>query len=344
MRKDHTMYQMLIVAVLAGGCLLPAGTALAQDPDLPTRYRALQKDYKALDRNEKILQKAVDDLKDKTQRMSNESDALRAELKEAAKRIAKLEDETEDCTKLLARTESERDRALEDAEELSSEKEKLQETVKAQGILVDEHGRDLRAMRKKLSGEVTSQDRSAAEDAMARANQLMDEGRVAEAAEAYRTAQASWPGIPGARIGLATYHYYSGNYDVAATLADEVLDEDSRNVDALGLRGLVAWHQDDLRKANKYLARALKERPDDDGLHVYQGMVYYEQGKNDDAAEELKAALLLNRDNVEARFNLAVVLASGEEEDLDSARLHYKAARALGVEPDAELEKILFQE
>ncbi len=64
MRKDHTMYQMLIVAVLAGGCLLPAGTALAQDPDLPTRYRALQKNYKALDRNEKILQKAVDDLKD----------------------------------------------------------------------------------------------------------------------------------------------------------------------------------------------------------------------------------------------------------------------------------------
>ncbi len=86
MRKDHTMYQMLIVAVLAGGCLLPAGTALAQDPDLPTRYRALQKNYKALDRNEKILQKAVDDLKDKTQRMSNESDAMRAELKEAAKR------------------------------------------------------------------------------------------------------------------------------------------------------------------------------------------------------------------------------------------------------------------
>jgi Flp pilus assembly protein TadD len=338
------MYRSLIALALTGAWLLPARAADIEQADLPTRHRALQKHYKTLERNDKILQKEVDDLNDKAQRLENEADALRDELKEAAKQIVALEDAGEAYRKALSKAESERDRALEEGAAQVAEIEALEETVKAQAVLVDEHSRDLRALRKKLAGEGTSQDRAVAEAALARANAWMDEGRTAEAAEAYREAQASWPGIPGARTGLATYHYLLGNNEVAATLVDEVLDEDSKNAEALRLAGLIAWHENDLRKASKYLGRALKERPDDDGLHVYQGMVYYGMEKYDQAIEELTSALMLNRDNAEARFNLAVVMASRDEPDLEGARLHYQAALQLGIDPDPDLENVLFQE
>lgn len=175
------------------------------------------------------------------------------------------------------------------------------------------------------------------------AKRLLREGSTAEAEKLFLGILAREPFNVGARVGLAACCYSGGNLAEARRLAEEALRQEPRNAEALGLCGLVAWGQGDLKTANRMLTTAIEEAPSEALYRNYMGIVLHAQGKHAQAARELTKAIELNSALAEARFNLAVVLATEDPPKLDEARQNYQAALRLGSSRDEKLERMLYQ-
>jgi len=122
-----------------------------------------------------------------------------------------------------------------------------------------------------------------------------------------------------------------------------VIKAEPRNAEALGLAGIIAWKQNDLKLATTMLERAIRQDPKDAQLHNYLGIIRYAQGKRSHAVDELEEAVALNPNLAEAHFNLAVILATGDRPQLDKARQYYQASLRIGKGRDEKLEGILYQ-
>ncbi len=176
---------------------------------------------------------------------------------------------------------------------------------------------------------------------IAQGNSALRQNKIEDAERAFSAALAISPELVGARIGRAACLYTRGQFDEAKQLVDGVLKEDSRNAQALGLRGLLYWREGDLSEATSVLQRATKQDPTDSQLQNYLGIVLFERKRHDPALDALRKAVMLDPANGEAQFNLAVVLASGSRPNIPEATEHYKAAIDLGSERDPDLDKIL---
>jgi len=174
-------------------------------------------------------------------------------------------------------------------------------------------------------------------------NQLLRDGRIAEAKQRFSAALAIDPKMTDAKFGLASCLYADGDLSAARKLVGEVLKVDRRNAQAQGLAGIIAWRQGDFKLASKQLSRALKYDPKDAQLHSYMGIVLYAQDKRVQAVRSLLKAIELDPNLPEARFNLAIMLATDNPPKLEAARQHYQASLRLGNARDAKLEKILYQ-
>jgi len=174
-------------------------------------------------------------------------------------------------------------------------------------------------------------------------NQFLRDGRISEAEQRFSAALAIDPKMTDATFGLASCRYASGDLPVAKKLVGEVLKAERHNAQAQGLAGIIAWRQGNLKLASKMLSRALKYDPKDAQLHSYMGIVLYAQNKRVPAVRSLLKAIELDPNLPEARFNLAIMLATDNPPKLDAARQHYQASLRLGNARDAKLEKILYQ-
>ena len=89
------------------------------------------------------------------------------------------------------------------------------------------------------------------------------------------------------------------------------------------------------------LTRALAINPKNPTAHNYLGITVSQKGWPEVAHKELETAILLDPKYADAHFNLAVVLATNDPPDKESAGKYYQQARALGAERDESLEQLI---
>ena len=182
------------------------------------------------------------------------------------------------------------------------------------------------------------------------------------------------PNIAGLVRG-AKKNFQQGNYKAAEKQYQQILAEDSNNLDALSNLGVVYVRTGNLRSAESALKKAVGIAPDNDFLLTTLGIVEYRQSKFDDAIadltnavainpksatahnylgiaasqkgrqqeaeKEILQALANNPDDPDAHFNLAVILITTQPGSKELARKHYARATALGTQRSPSLEKLL---
>lgn len=166
-------------------------------------------------------------------------------------------------------------------------------------------------------------------------------GDLKTAQQLFEAARAQQPTLAGAQLGLAAIAYQVDNLADALRLANEVLDADSRNAQALGLRGLVRWREGSTRDGVRDCGRAVELDPADPLLRKFYGITLNAQGRQQDAIREMRKAVELDPNDGESKLNLAILLATAPKPDLVEARLMYDQALAAGVSRDEALDKLL---
>ena len=186
------------------------------------------------------------------------------------------------------------------------------------------------------------------------------------------------PNVPPDLLGLAREgkdHFERGNYRDAEKIYDKILTKAPNNLYALSNLGVVRFRSGKLKLAEEAFKKAIAVAPEDAFSHCTLGIVYYSQGKYDEAVTELTKAVAINPKNATAHnylgitasqkgwqeaaqteleaataldpnyadafFNLAVVYATQQPPNKETARKHYKRATQLGAEPDSALEQLI---
>lgn len=111
-----------------------------------------------------------------------------------------------------------------------------------------------------------------------------------------------------ARILLAMMYGQAGDVAQSGELVNEVLDSDSKNVDALRLRASVKTSQNDINGAIDDILLALNEAPDDPRLRTMLGSAYERDGASVLAEEQYSKALALDDNSPEAGLPLVQFL------------------------------------
>ena len=96
-----------------------------------------------------------------------------------------------------------------------------------------------------------------------------------------------------------------GDWSGADQLAQQVLDQDKDNADALMLRALAQFTLDSQNEAVEYAIHAARVRPDSFTAHYIQGMLLSKSGKSDLALRALKEARRLRPDDTNTLILLA---------------------------------------
>lgn len=166
-------------------------------------------------------------------------------------------------------------------------------------------------------------------------------GRLADAVAGFEAVLAVDPASLDARAGLAAYYFEQGQYAPAAELVGQVLESDRKHARALGLRGALLFRDGQVRDARKALERAIDYDDTNPFNYNQLGVVLSEQGRMRDAIKALQRAVELDPEYVTAMVNLAILLASDQEPDLEFARFYYEKALALGSARQPFLDEVL---
>jgi tetratricopeptide (TPR) repeat protein len=179
--------------------------------------------------------------------------------------------------------------------------------------------------------------------------------------------------LPLAREGKEQFE--RAQYREAEKTYERLLAKVPNNLYALSNLGVVRFRAGKLKHAEEAFKKAIAVAPEDAFSHCTLGIVYYSQGKYDEAVNELTKALAINPKNptahnylgitasqkgwqeaaqkeletataldpnyADAFFNLAVVYATQQPPNKETARKHYKRATELGAEPDSALEQLI---
>jgi Flp pilus assembly protein TadD len=186
------------------------------------------------------------------------------------------------------------------------------------------------------------------------------------------------PNVPPEMLGLARQakeHFERANYREAEKAYEKILTKAPNNLYALSNLGVVRFRSGKLKLAEEAFKKAIAVAPEDAFSHCTLGIVFYSQGKYDEAVNELTRAVTINPKNATAHnylgitasqkgwqeaaqteleaataldpnyadafFNLAVVFATQQPPNKETARKHYKRATELGAEPDSALEQLI---
>ena len=188
----------------------------------------------------------------------------------------------------------------------------------------------------------------------------------------------SGPNVPPALMSFAKEakeHFDRGNYREAEKCYDKILAKAPNNLYALSNLGVVRFRNGKLKLAEEAFKKAIAIASEDAFSHWNLGIIYYAQGKYDEAVEvltkslaiqpknatahnylgitasqkgwqeaarkELDTAISLDPGYADAYFNLAVVCATQQPPDKESALKNYNRAIELGAEPDPALEQLI---
>ena len=181
-----------------------------------------------------------------------------------------------------------------------------------------------------------------AEEIAHQAGRKLQDGKVEEAILEFRRSLKYHPEHEPAKLGLATALYTHGNISESSLLIEEALQQNPLNAKALGLKSIIVRHQGDHARARKIIDTATELQPDDPLLLNYRGIIYSKSDRAE-AVNAFRNAVKADPLHAEARFNLAVLLATGNNNEVEEAIEHYETAQKLGSERDERLEKILYR-
>jgi tetratricopeptide (TPR) repeat protein len=166
-------------------------------------------------------------------------------------------------------------------------------------------------------------------------------GMFEDAADAFNEALRMDPGSVNARLGLASCYFEFADLEAANKMVDEVLDIESRNSRALGLRGAIRYRMGNASAARRDLERAIRYDENNAINYNYLGVVLQQLSKQNDAIRQLKRSVELDPEYASARYNLSVLLATADQPDLEAARAEYGRYLQLGGTPSEALESII---
>ncbi len=132
------------------------------------------------------------------------------------------------------------------------------------------------------------------------------------------------------KLKAAISHHQARRLAEAKRLCAEILSQESNNVVALHLLGVIAYQEGDARQATALIGKAIALRPDHADAHNNLGNALKDRGKLDEAVVAYRKALELNPDHAKAHNNLGSALTNqGKLEDAVAA---YR--KALELKPD----------
>jgi tetratricopeptide (TPR) repeat protein len=173
----------------------------------------------------------------------------------------------------------------------------------------------------------------------------------------------------------AEEYFRTGAFEDAENSFRRILTVEPQNVYALCNLGVTQLKLGKLEEASETLRKAQAYDFDTDFSHYLLGVSYLRQGKLDEAAGEIETGLKINPnqsaawhtlglilvkqgnrptarahfekavavdpDCADAHFNLAVIFATSDPPDLETARRHYREAVRAGAVRDSALDKLL---
>lgn len=266
------------------------------------------------------------------------------ELKQIGSRLSGTPSQIADLQKELDRERQQRASAVELEQQRAKEVADLRKTVDSQAQLLKENKKAVVADKTQPPVQAEPSGAGAHEDAtkwVAQANNLLAAGKIEEAEPLFAAAVKARPAMVSALVGLAACAYQRNDTLAASKAADRVLDIDTKNAQALGIKGLVFRKEGSFSSASAVLADAVKYDPTDARLRNYYGIVQSDRKRNAEAIEQFRKAIEIDPAYAEAYFNLASMLAMSTPPALAEARQYYDKAIRLGSERDADLEKLL---
>jgi tetratricopeptide (TPR) repeat protein len=126
----------------------------------------------------------------------------------------------------------------------------------------------------------------------------------------------------GDAINLALQNLSSGQTQATEEICEKILEADSNQPNALHLLGVVAFELGNFQRAADRISAAVAINPDDVDGHFNLGRAYTELGQHDAAAASYQKTVSLNPNNADAHYNLSFMYK--ELERLEEAVTHLK--------------------
>ncbi|MCX6966242.1 MAG: tetratricopeptide repeat protein [Verrucomicrobia bacterium] len=186
------------------------------------------------------------------------------------------------------------------------------------------------------------------------------------------------PNIPAELQPLAKEakdKFNRGEYLAAERAYEKVVSQAPKNIYALSNLGVARFRAGHLKGAEETFKKVIALAPDDAFAHSTLGIVYFQQSRYDEAIsaltqsvavnsksatahnflgiaaakkgwqqaalKELETAIQLDPGYGDAHYNLAVLLATSQPPNKESARKYYKKALELGMKPDAKFDELI---
>lgn len=171
-------------------------------------------------------------------------------------------------------------------------------------------------------------------------NFLVSEKDHQKAMEFIDKALAEYPKSVAIRFSKGTLLEKSGDWKASIKVMEAIIKENPNESSALNFVGYLYADKDmELNKAEEYVRRALKERPNDPYILDSLGWVLFRKGKFEEAEQQLKYALTLKPDESIIANHIGDVLV--KQGKLEEAIAYYEKALELG--PDTKEEKMALQ-
>lgn len=172
-------------------------------------------------------------------------------------------------------------------------------------------------------------------------NQLLNDGKLPEAAAAYEDVLRADPKNATGFAGLAWARVQQDKLDEAEATLKKSLAYDPNNAAAHYMLAVTFFRRDRLNEAMSSFEKSLEINGKNARARHYLGVITSKMGMVERAEREFKSALAIDPGYGEADFNLAVLFATKDPPNWSDAKKHYHDAVKKGVKADPAMEKLL---
>lgn len=179
------------------------------------------------------------------------------------------------------------------------------------------------------------------DDLVAKGNQLLNDGKLVEAAAAYEDVLRADPKNATGFAGLAWARVQQDKLEEAEATLKKSLAYDPNNAAAHYMLAVTFFRRDRLNEAMSSFEKSLEFNGKNARARHYLGVITSKMGMVERAEREFKNALAIDPNYGEADFNLSVLFATKDPPNWSDARRHYNDAVKKGVKADPAMEKLL---
>ncbi|HPA18927.1 MAG TPA: protein kinase [Verrucomicrobiae bacterium] len=178
-------------------------------------------------------------------------------------------------------------------------------------------------------------------EADSRARAFFNEGKLAEAAEAYRAILKSSPSNAHSLANLATILASQGDNKQALKFASRAVQSEPNDAFARVTLGSIQHALGQDTESLHTLADAAALDPYDHVIRRFIGVAASGIQWSALAERQFLESIRLNPNSAETHLDLAILYATATPPHIDRARKHYETARSLGLPPDPRIEPLL---